>query len=135
MAPGSVYIYICRTHLSQRIKPMAKTGYIAFVNRSQLSKCYDRLHPAIILSAPPRPSSHLRATYVTITRSIAPRHPISYPYVRTYVHAAPRGAARDVIKWAWSNFARVYILQPPLCQNPAYASVRYILHLHPMCHR
>ena len=32
--------------------------------------------------------------------SIAPRHPISYPYVRTYM---PRGAARDVIKWAWSN--------------------------------
>ena len=81
---------------------MAKTGYIAFVNRSQLSKCYDRLHPAIKRTAAPHPSTHLRrATYVTITRSIAPRHPISYPYIRTYM---PWGAAHDVIKWAWSKF-------------------------------
>ena len=50
--------------------------------------------------------------------SIAPRHPILYPYARTYM---PRGAARDVIKWAWSKF-RARILQPPLCQNPAYAN-------------
>ena len=54
--------------------------------------------------------------------SIAPCHPISYPYVRTYM---PRGAARDVIKWAWSKFRARFargILQPPLCQNPAYAT-------------
>ena len=39
----------------------------------------------------------------------------------------PRGAARDVIKWAWSKFRARFargILQPPHCQNPAYATVR-----------
>ena len=46
-------------------------------------------------------------------------------YPGTYVHAAPRGAARDVIKWAWLKFSARSarsILQPPLCQNPAYAT-------------
>ena len=58
--------------------------------------------------------------------SIAPRHLISYPYVRTYVRTyMPRDAARDIIKWAWSKFRARYargILRPPLCQNPAYAT-------------
>ena len=97
------YIYICRTHLSQRIKPMAKTGYIAFVNRSQLSKCYDRLHPAIKRTAAPflaPPPRYVHYNYA-FDRA-APSHII---YVRTYM---PRCAARDVIKWAWSNFARAY---------------------------
>ena len=45
----------------------------------------------------------------------------------------PRGAARDVIKWAWSKFRARFargILQPPLWQNPAYATVSYNFYLH-----